>query len=77
MIETETMMTENLVVIEGGGESWSAHVPDLPGCVTTGASRDDLERLIREAIALHIGSLRELGEPVPPPSSRAAIVGVM
>jgi len=49
-------VTEYLVVIEGGGDSWSAYVPDLPGCVSAGVSREEVEQLIREAIALHIES---------------------
>ena len=67
-------MTEYLVVIEGGGESWSAYVPDLPGCVSAGVSREEVEQLIREAIPFHIESMREHGEPVPPPSARGSIV---
>lgn len=67
-------MTEYLVVIEGGDDSWSAYVPDLPGCVSAGVSREEVEQLIREAIALHIESMREHGEPVPSPSARGAIV---
>jgi len=70
----ETKVTEYLVVIEGGDDSWSAYVPDLPGCVSAGSSRDEVERLIREAITMHIESMREHGEPVPPPSARGAIV---
>ena len=50
-------MTEYLVVIEGGGDSWSAYVPDLPGCVSAGVSREEVEQLIREAIAFHIESM--------------------
>jgi len=67
-------VTEYLVVIEGDGDSWSAYVPDLPGCMSAGASREEVEQLIREAIALHIDSMREHGEPIPAPSARGAIV---
>jgi predicted RNase H-like HicB family nuclease len=67
-------VTEYLVVIEGGGDNWSAYVPDLPGCVSAATTREEVEQLIREAIALHIDSMREHGEPVPPPSARGAIV---
>jgi predicted RNase H-like HicB family nuclease len=67
-------VTEYLVVIEGGGDNWSAYVPDLPGCVSAATTRKEVEQLIREAIALHIESMREHGEPVPPPSARGAIV---
>lgn len=64
------------VVIEVGHSSFGAHVPDLPGCVAVGASREEVLRLIREAIDLHLQSLREHGEPVPPPSSSVGYVHV-
>lgn len=47
--------------------SYSAYVPDLPGCVTCGDSVDETRRMIEEAVKLHIESLRTHGEPVPPP----------
>jgi predicted RNase H-like HicB family nuclease len=56
-----------MVVIEGEDDSYSAYVPDLPGCVAAGDSPEEVERLIREAIPLHVESLRAHGEPVPPP----------
>lgn len=59
------------VIIEGSDDSYSAYVPDLPGCVAAGRSVDEVERLSREAIALHIESLREHGESVPGPSAAA------
>jgi predicted RNase H-like HicB family nuclease len=46
-----------------------AYVSDLPGCVPVGRSRDEVERLITEAIPLHIESMREQGEPVPVPTA--------
>jgi predicted RNase H-like HicB family nuclease len=67
-------MAEYLVVIEGSGTSWSAYVPDLPGCVSAGSSREEVEQLIREAIPSHIELMRQQGEPVPPPSATGAIV---
>jgi predicted RNase H-like HicB family nuclease len=54
------------MVIEGEGDSYSAYAPDLPGCVAAGDSREEVERLMREALALHVASLRVHGEPVPP-----------
>ena len=54
-----------LVVVERGEASWGAHVPDLPGCVAVGDTREEAVKLIEEAIELHIESLREHGEPVP------------
>jgi predicted RNase H-like HicB family nuclease len=58
-----------IVVIERGKKSWGAHVPDLPGCVAVGETRDEALQLIREAIDFHIEELREDGLPVPAPSS--------
>jgi len=65
-----------MVVIERGKNSWGAHVPDLPGCIAVGESRDEVVELIREAIDLHIESLRNDGLPVPSPSSESVIVEV-
>jgi predicted RNase H-like HicB family nuclease len=69
-------VTSYLVIIEGSGDSYSAYVPDLPGCVAAGDSPQEVEQLIRDAIPLHIKSLREHGEPVPPPQTRASTVSV-
>ena len=65
-----------LIVIEKGEKSYGAQVPDLPGCIAVGESREEVISLIREAIELHIVGLRELGEPVPPPSSVSEFVEV-
>jgi predicted RNase H-like HicB family nuclease len=62
-------MTEYVVVIEQDGDAWGAYVPDLPGCVAVGDSPEEVEKLIAEAIPLHIQSLRERGEPVPVPTA--------
>ena len=48
-----------LVVLERGEQSWGAHVPDLPGCIAVGETREEVMQLIREAIDLHIESLRQ------------------
>jgi predicted RNase H-like HicB family nuclease len=56
------------VIIESGDLNFSAYVPDLPGCVSTGATIDEAERNIREAIELHLAGLREDGLPIPSPS---------
>ena len=69
-------MTGYAVVIEGDEVGYSAYVPDLPGCVAAGASVDEVEVLIREAIGLHVESLQAHGEPVPPPSAVATTVVV-
>lgn len=57
------------VVIEQAGGNYSAYVPDLPGCVTTGSSIAEVEHAIREAIEFHLDGLREDGLPVPQPSA--------
>jgi predicted RNase H-like HicB family nuclease len=64
-------MNAYAVIIEGEGTSFSAYVPDLPGCVATGRSVDEVEDRIREAIGLHIESLRAHGETIPMPSTAA------
>ena len=56
------------IVIENAGPNFSAYVPDLPGCVATGATIDEVQREMREAIELHIEGMREDGEPIPQPS---------
>ncbi|MBI4270585.1 MAG: type II toxin-antitoxin system HicB family antitoxin [Candidatus Rokubacteria bacterium] len=65
-----------MVVIERGETSWGAHVPDLPGCVAVGESREEVRKLIREAIEFHIDGLRQDGLPVPAPSSEGDFVEV-
>ena len=65
-----------MVVIERGEASWGAHVPDLPGCVAVGETRDDALRLVGEAIELHILALEEDGLQVPPPTSEGEFVEV-
>jgi predicted RNase H-like HicB family nuclease len=62
-------VTEYVVVFEHEGEAWGAYVPDLPGCVAVGKSREEVEKLIAEAISLHIQSMREHGEVVPAPTT--------
>jgi predicted RNase H-like HicB family nuclease len=64
------------VVIENAGGNFSAYVPDLPGCIATGATLADAENAIREAISFHIDGLREDGAPIPPPSSRVEYIEV-
>ena len=63
-----------VVVIERGDTSWGAHVPDLPGCMAVGDSREEVLRLIREAIDFHIEGLKEDGLPVPQPCSETEVV---
>lgn len=65
-----------MVVIERGETSWGAHVPDLPGCVAVGETREEVLQLIRGAIEFHIDGLKEDGLPVPTPSSEGEFVEV-
>jgi predicted RNase H-like HicB family nuclease len=59
------------VVFEKGPTSFGAYVPDLPGCVAVGESLNEVKDLIRDAIKLHLESLRESGDPLPEPASVA------
>jgi predicted RNase H-like HicB family nuclease len=63
-----------LVVVERTENNYSAYVPDLPGCIATGATAEDVQQNIREAIALHMEGLREDGLPVPAPQTQAEFV---
>lgn len=65
-----------LIVIEPTNTGFSAYSPDVPGCVSTGATRDECEVNMREAIEFHLDGLREEGEPIPSPSTSAAFVEV-
>lgn len=64
------------VVIERGEGNYSAYVPDLPGCIATGATVAEVEAEIREAIVFHVEGLRADGSPVPAPSSQVAYVEI-
>lgn len=64
------------VVYEKTPGSYSAYVPDLPGCVATGVSREEVERRIREAIALHLAELRREHQALPEPSAWIGLVEV-
>ncbi|MBW7934760.1 MAG: type II toxin-antitoxin system HicB family antitoxin [Gemmatimonadaceae bacterium] len=65
-----------VVIEKAQGNYYSAYVPDLPGCIATGATVSKVEAEIREAIAFHVEGLREDGLPVPPPSSQVEYVEV-
>jgi predicted RNase H-like HicB family nuclease len=64
------------VVIEKAGENYGAYVPDLPGCIATGATIDEAESNIREAIEMHINGMLEDGLPIPPGLAHARYVEV-
>jgi predicted RNase H-like HicB family nuclease len=65
-----------IVIEKAEGNYYAAYVPDLPGCVATGATVEETEQLIREAMELHLAGMREDGSPIPPPSSQVDYVEV-
>ena len=65
-----------LVVVEKGPKSFGAYVPDLPGCIAAGESREEVLTLIREAIEFHLEGLKEEGQSIPAPSSSSEVVEV-
>ena len=69
-------MREYAVLYERGERNWSAYVPDLPGCVATGKTREETEQRISEAISFHIEGMKFDGEPIPEPTVIAGIVSV-
>jgi predicted RNase H-like HicB family nuclease len=62
------------VIYEMGPSSWGAYVPDLPGVISVGGSRDEVERLIHEAVEFHLEGMREEGMAIPSPSRFAGVV---
>ena len=65
-----------LVVIEPAGRNYSAYSPDLPGCVATGATREETRTRMQQAIARHLEGLREDHQPIPEPGASAEVVEV-
>ncbi len=63
-----------LVIIEKGPDGYGAYAPDLPIVLAVGDTREEVERLMREGIALHLETLRERGEPIPAPTTTAITV---
>ena len=66
----------DLVVIDEGENGFGAYVPDLPGCIAAAASREEVARLIHEAIQFHLDGLAEDGLPIPLPHSSSEVVEV-
>jgi predicted RNase H-like HicB family nuclease len=63
-------------VIEDAGAGYAAYAPDVPGCIATGASIDEVASTLREAIEEHISTLREMGEELPAPHSRVYVIEI-
>ncbi len=64
------------IVIEKAESNYAAYVPDLPGCVATGKTKQEAEQQIREAIEIHLRGMREDGLPIPEPSSEVEYVEI-
>lgn len=56
------------VVFEKAENNWAAYVPDVPGCITTGRTLEETKRNIRESVELHLEAMKQVGEPIPPPT---------
>lgn len=69
-------MRQYTVIYESGKRNWSAYVPDLPGCIATGKTRKQVEKMISEAIEFHIEGLKARGQRVPQPSIESGCVSV-
>ena len=67
-------MKRYLIVVEQTRTGFSAYSPDLPGCVSTGRTREDVEQNMREAIAFHLDGLREDGQALPEPNTYSTYV---
>ena len=67
-------MKRYLIVIEQTNGGYSTYSPDLPGCVSTGKTRDEVEKNMREAIEFHVDGLRQEGFPVPEPQATSSYV---
>jgi predicted RNase H-like HicB family nuclease len=65
-----------LIIIETGPQNYSAYAPDLPGCVATGKTREEVEQNMREAIALHLQGMIEDQEPIPSTQTIAEYIDV-
>ena len=63
-----------LVILERSRSGWGAHVPDLPGCVAVAETKPKVIALIKEAVDLHVESLRHSGDAIPRPSSESLLV---
>ena len=64
------------IVIERTDANYGAYVLDLPGCIATGETIEDVERTIRSAIEMHLAGMREDGQPIPPPATQVEYVDV-
>lgn len=68
------MNDEYLIIIEAAGNNLSAYSPDLPGCVATGATEEEVRERMSVAIRMHLDGLIEDGQPIPPPSAKSTTI---
>ena len=73
---TRGAMYRFLIIIEEGEHNYSAYVPDLPGCIATGRTREEVEKNMREAIILHLEGMIEDQEPIPASHTNAEYIDV-
>jgi len=69
-------MMQYMVIFEKGDNSFGAYVPDLPGCVAVGETKEEVKQLIHEAIEFHLEGMKEEGLPIPEPASSSELVEV-
>jgi predicted RNase H-like HicB family nuclease len=69
-------MKYTVILEKESSSDWGAWVPDLPGCVAVGKTREEVSRSIQEAIEFHLEGIREDGNPIPVPSSTAIVVEI-
>lgn len=65
-----------VIVVEKSDQNYAAYVPDLPGCVAAAETKEEVMRLIREAIELHVQSMREDGLEIPEPAATSEYVEI-
>ena len=71
------IMYRYLIIIERGSRNYSAYVPDLPGCIATGKTLEDVKGNMREAIAMHVQGMVEDQEPIPTPQTTADYLDIL
>lgn len=69
-------MSQYLIVLERTVTGFGVYVPDLPGCVSAGRTKEEAERNAHEAIELHLQGLRDAGQEIPEPTAKGAYVTV-